>query len=167
MEKLRGVRFDPEGQDIFNTWRTELEAKIREPDIHPALESHLTKYRSLMPSLALIIDMAECESLAKVSGVAAVKAVAWCKYLETHANRIYGAAVNPAVHGAATILKRRDKLPAQVRARDIRDKGWSGLSDTGSIKAAFRELEESGYIRRLKKETGGRPSEVYEWNPII
>jgi putative DNA primase/helicase len=44
-------RFAPDAQGLFVEWLTELEAKVRGDELHPALISHLSKYRSLMPSL--------------------------------------------------------------------------------------------------------------------
>ena len=44
-------RFAPDAQELFIEWLAELEAKIRGDELHPALVSHLSKYRSLMPSL--------------------------------------------------------------------------------------------------------------------
>ena len=46
------LRFAPEAQRLFNEWRTCLEQRLRNGELGPALESHLAKYRSLMPSLA-------------------------------------------------------------------------------------------------------------------
>ncbi|MBF0207073.1 MAG: DUF3987 domain-containing protein [Oligoflexia bacterium] len=54
-EKSDGLHFDEESQIIFNQWRTELELIIRSETIKNShYESHIAKYRSLMPSLALI-----------------------------------------------------------------------------------------------------------------
>ena len=50
------LRFELEAQDLFDGWRTALEAKVRAPELNPLIESHLAKYRSLMPSLALLPD---------------------------------------------------------------------------------------------------------------
>ena len=137
---------------------------IRLPGGGLIAESHLTKYKSLMPSLALIIHIVDCDHMGPVGKEAAVKAVAWCEHLESHAYRIYGAAANPATHSASLILNRKDRLPHPFRIKDIQQKGWAGLSETRTVKNAVRELAESGYVRRLKMETGGRPTEVYEWN---
>jgi hypothetical protein len=41
-------------------WRTDLEARLRDSDEHPIMVAHLSKYRSLMPSLALIFHMCDC-----------------------------------------------------------------------------------------------------------
>ncbi len=54
--------------------------------------SHVAKYRSLMPSLALIghlIDGVAGGPTGPVSGGAAARAVAWCEYLQGHARRLY------------------------------------------------------------------------------
>ena len=51
-----------------------------------------SKYRSLMPSLALIsslIDAVTGGPRGPVSRAAAEQAIAWCGYLEAHARRIY------------------------------------------------------------------------------
>ena len=50
-------RFAPDAQELFVEWLTDLEAKIRGDDLHPALCSHLSKYRKLMPVLALRLNL--------------------------------------------------------------------------------------------------------------
>lgn len=53
-------RFESDAQELFIEWLAELESKIRITDLHPALVSHLSTYRSLMPSLALLFELADC-----------------------------------------------------------------------------------------------------------
>ena len=48
------LRFDAAGQERFDGWRADLEQRLRAEDDHPVLLSHVAKYRSLMPALALI-----------------------------------------------------------------------------------------------------------------
>jgi len=166
--RVQGVRFDEDGQKLFNEWRNELEQKIREPGIHPAVESHLTKYRSLMPSLALIINEVEQGHCLSVTEQSARKAAAWCQYLESHAMRIYGGAIDPTAQGAATILERKGKLHDGFTRRSVHRKNWAGLSEVAHVKAALNELVECGYLRTVESqiiETGGRPSTSYFWNP--
>ncbi len=167
--RIPGVRFDDEGQAVFDKWRCELEAKVRQPDIHPAIESHLVKYRSLMPSLALIINECAVGHLRPVTRESAVMAAAWCQFLEAHALRIYGAAINPTVQNAITILERRDKLEKTFKPREIQQKGWAGLAELAYIKAAIGELIDSGHLAENIKqnEAGGRPSLSYSWNPLL
>jgi putative DNA primase/helicase len=58
-DELSYVRFDPAAQIVADQWREELEVRLRGPEFKetPAYEAHLGKYRSLMPSLALIFRL--------------------------------------------------------------------------------------------------------------
>jgi hypothetical protein len=58
-EGIPAVRFTEDAQEVFDQWRDELEVRLRSTELPPALESHLAKYRSLMPSLALIFQLIE------------------------------------------------------------------------------------------------------------
>jgi len=61
--------------------------------------SHVAKYRSLMPSLALIlhlIDGVDAGPGGPVSRAAAAQAAAWCEYLAAHARRLYAAVTDAA-----------------------------------------------------------------------
>jgi len=64
-------------------WRAALEHRLRAEEDHPVLLSHVAKYRSLMPALALIvhlIDGVDAGTRGPVSGAAAAQAAAWCEY---------------------------------------------------------------------------------------
>lgn len=52
------LRFSPDAQERFDWWRERLERLLHSGDLHPTIESHLAKYRSLIPSLALLIHLA-------------------------------------------------------------------------------------------------------------
>ena len=54
-EEVPFLRFDSAAQELFDGRRADLEQRLRAEDEHPVLLSHLAKYRSLMPSLALIL----------------------------------------------------------------------------------------------------------------
>ena len=97
-------RFDGNAQELFVAWLTELEGKLRGVGLHPALASHLAKYRGLMPSLALLFELAD-GGAGTVSLQHAKQAAAWCDYLESHARRIYSMIVSPE-RQAATELGR-------------------------------------------------------------
>ena len=53
--RLPWLRFDAAAQAEFDRWRDELEPRLQAGDLHPAMEAHLAKYRSLAPSLALSV----------------------------------------------------------------------------------------------------------------
>ena len=160
------VRFTPMAQVLFNKWREKLEKMVRKPSIHPALEAHFIKYRSLMPSLALIINEMDVGHGKPVTLGSAAKAVKWCIYLKSHAERMYGSAINISAQNAETILTRRKKIPDEFTVRDVRRKHWAGLSDNEQVVAALLELAECGYIRAVepdKTKKAGRPTDKYTW----
>ena len=80
-EGLPYLRFGLDANDRFVDWRTDLEKRLRSGDLHPALESHLAKYRKLVPALALICHLVDGGT--RFVGLSALeRALAWAKYLE-------------------------------------------------------------------------------------
>jgi len=84
------LRFAPEAQTQFDAWRGDLERTLRAGELPAALEAVLSKYRKLIPSLALLIHLAD-GGRGQVSLAALDKAVGWGQYLFAHARRIYRA----------------------------------------------------------------------------
>ena len=90
--KIPYLRFSPDAQELFKDWISDLENRLRNSEETPAVQEHLGKYRSLMPSLALIfhlLDVADGKVFGNVTITSAQLAAAWCDYLESHARRIY------------------------------------------------------------------------------
>ncbi|CAK8715796.1 hypothetical protein KKHLCK_04910 [Candidatus Electrothrix laxa] len=82
------LRFSGQGQVIFQEWLTRLQLeKLENENDHPIILEHLAKYRSLMPSLALIFHLIECTDKGRnpepISKEAARTAAEWCNYLES------------------------------------------------------------------------------------
>jgi len=166
------LRFSPEGQEIFDDWRAELENKIRVGDDHPAIEAHLSKYRSLMPSLALIfhvVSTIDQEQATPVSEDAAKMAAAWCDYLEAHARRIYHGLIQHDVSTAHRLARKitAKQLPNPFTARDVYRKHWTGLSDAETVESGAIILDELGWIKTEKVINGGRPTLEYQINPQL
>jgi hypothetical protein len=173
-EAVPTVRFTPNAQEAFDRWRNELETRLRSGDLSPALESHLAKYRSLMPALALVFHLVafvDGEAKAgKVSIEATCQAAAWCRYLETHAKRLYASAESPAMEGARALLGRirKGEVKDGSSIRDIyRARHWSKLASSHEVSAAAAVLEEYGWLRLEKVETGGRPATCIRLHPSL
>ena len=168
------LRFDDEAQDFFDAWRGNLEARIREADEHPVIQAHLAKYRSLLPSLALIFHMSDCASggLGHVGLEQAKRAAAWCDYLEAHARRIYHcvtARIDTTVRLLGAKIQTR-KLPSPFTARVVYRQQWTGLNDPEDVGRALEALEDLGWVvaeRRAHDATGGRPAITFRVNPRI
>lgn len=165
-EGIPYLRFDAAGLDLFRGWRSELEARLRAGDLHLALESHLAKYRKLVPSLALICHLAEGES-GPVGHPATLRALAWAEYLESHARRLYASVAAPDVATARAIIAkiRNGALSAVLTVRDIYRPQWAGLTDLDTIKAGVKLLVELDWLIETRKNTGGRPTVEYRLNP--
>src|SRR3546814_13672811 len=73
------LRVDDAGFELFREWRAGLEHRLRSGELHPAVESHLAKYRKLVPSLALIHHLAGFGSGA-VGERSVLAALAWAQY---------------------------------------------------------------------------------------
>jgi len=167
------LRFSIEGYDLFQKWRVDLEKRLRSGDLHPALEAHLAKYRKLVPALALILDLADrvagpVDQMARPVGVPAVQtAIAWSKYLETHARRAYGCVIAVAADTAKAILDkiRTGALQKEFGSRDVWRPAWAKLTDREAVEAGLQMLVDYDWLDIEKVATGGRPQTVYKLNP--
>lgn len=161
------LRFDDEAQGTFDQWRARLEKRVRSGREHPAFESHLSKYRSLVPSLALLYHLAEGRA-GSVGNEAVLVAIAWAEYLESHARRIYapviGTGANPAMELAAKI--RSGHVVDGFSAKDVYSKHWHGLT-TEETHRALALLIDLGWLPMERMDTGGRPKECYWINPRL
>lgn len=158
------LRFDDTAQRLFSEWRATLEYRLRSGEEHPAVVSHLSKYRKLIPTLALINHLCDAKQ-GPVSETALLRAITFGEYLESHAQRIYSYATRPDIDAAKTVLKRlaSGKLPETFKARDIYQKGWAGLESPSKAQAAIDLLREYRHLKAQEITTGGRPTTEYHW----
>ena len=158
------LRFNDEAQLLFSKWRNDLEHQLRSGEEHSAMVSHLAKYRKLIPLLALLNHLSD-SGKGPVTETALERAIAYGRYLESHARRIYSFATRPDIDAAKTILKRltSGKLSSPFTARELYKKGWTGLSTPHQAKLAIDLLVEYGHLVEDKKITEGRPTELYHW----
>jgi hypothetical protein len=169
------LKFNPESQDAFDAWRVALEEEVRSGELSPAMEAHKAKYRSLVPSLALLIEIADAalgpsdEIPSEITELSTQRAIAWCSYLEQHAKRLYSSAERPEVSSARALLR---KLKAgEVNHGDpvrvIYRHQWTGLRDREEVEGALETLSDFGWLKVHRLESGGRPSEVVLLHPEL
>jgi putative DNA primase/helicase len=174
------LQFTPEAQGVFDAWRTKLERRCRADGAeHPALVNHLSKYRSLMPSLSLLLHLPNPEPWSpegpphrQVSESAARRAVAWCGYLEAHAQRIYQSVTRRTETGASRLAQhiKRGRLKDPFTVYQVKRQGWGGLGENKDIIEALTLLEELGWVRagaRPSSAYGGKPTVEYHVNPKL
>ena len=167
------LRFEAGAQELFDAWRGDLE-RLRAEEDHPVLLSHFAKYRSLMPSLALIfqlIDAVDAGTSGPVARAAAERATAWCTYLAAHARRLY-AMLTDAARVAAAVLATKithGRLASPFAARDVYRNEWTGLTEPRVVQGALEGLAELGWIRAeaVRARDGGRPTVRFRLNPRL
>jgi hypothetical protein len=169
------LRFDPVAQDFFDEWRIKLEMRLRSGQESSLMAYHLAKYRSLMPSLALIFHLIDSHSQSVLEPVtlrAARDAAAWCELLEAHARRIYQSAMDGDLDAAVHLGERiKGRLSNPFNARDVARKGWSGLTTAEEVRLAAGILQDRGWIKAVEVPTdrvkGGRPTELFWIHPTL
>lgn len=162
------LRFDPSAQSAFDEWLGRLERHLRSDKDPPHLESHFSKYRSLIPSLALIFHLVDGRT-GSVGIDSVSRAIRWGEYLATHARRAYGGAHCSAIDGARRLLKKivDGDLEQNFSIRDVYVAGWTGLTTSEEATAAVNLLADFGWVRVSKIKTGGRPSLSCQTHPKI
>ncbi|HED53175.1 MAG TPA: DUF3987 domain-containing protein [Phycisphaerales bacterium] len=165
-ESIPHLRFDDAAYGRFIEWMTERENRLRSGVEPPAIESHLAKYRSLIPSIALIGHLVD-GGRGPVPLDPLERAIRWGTYLESHARRIYAPGIEPAIPAARALAEKilKGKLETGFVLRDVYRPRWSLLSGKGEANEAVDCLLELDWLRAEHIRTGGAPKTVYHVNP--
>jgi putative DNA primase/helicase len=158
------IPFDPDAQECFNAWFARLERRLRSGDIDsPLLAQHVAKYRSLVPSLALIFHVGDVARGVHDAGPVGLRslerAIAWSVYLERHARRVYSAATQGHVGAAHRLLGliQRGEITTGTPVRRVYRRGLEGL-DRHNVESGLDLLEDHGWLSIEHVATGGRPT---------
>lgn len=173
-------RFDKAAQALFVEWLVPFETEIRGDELHPAMVSHLSKYRKLIPALALVFALVDTpDSGGVIHERELMRALAMADYLRTHAERLYAVALMPETTGARALLTkiRTGKLTDadgvmldSFTPRMVAKKNWAGLTTPDAVRSAADVLADWGWlaleVQKSEDAKGrGRPSERYMVNP--
>ena len=160
------LRLDAEAQAVFVDWYNKLERRLRSDEWPSHLNEHFSKYRGLIPKLALVDHVADGYG-GDVGVVSVRKGIAFAAYLETHAVRAYGAGPQGDVDAAKAILA-RIKSGALNRdgftSRDIYHSKWKGLDKVRTI-SGLELLVDYDWLKATKSGVGGRPRTIFVLNP--
>ncbi|NIB45130.1 DUF3987 domain-containing protein [Pseudomaricurvus alkylphenolicus] len=163
------LKFSDGAQSMFADWMTSLRKDIADGEHHPVVQSHLAKSPKAVAALALLFELVE-GGKSHVGQAAVERALLWAQYLRSHALRLYSINTNNAVDNAKRIVQRRDKLTASFTARDVRRKGWAGLTESSDVNGALECLVDHYHLLELPPSTsalGGRPTVQYRWHPEL
>ena len=173
-------RFTKAAQALFEEWLIPFETELRGDALHPALVSHLSKYRKLVPALALIFALVDTpDTGGLIDETELARALDWSEYLRSHAERLYAAAVFPETSSAQTLLTKiktgrlcdSDGVVLEAfTPRLVAMKSWTGLGTPDAVRKAADMLVEYAWLVRetsLCGARGGRPSERYLIHPAL
>ncbi len=172
-DSIPALRFSPAAQGIFNGWLETLMGRLLSPELEaaPAFHAHLSKYPSLMPSLALIfhlVDIAAGKASGPVSADAADLAAAWCDFLELHARKLYALELNREAASAHALAERIQQGEVQdgVNVSDLYRHKWPGLKTADEVASALGALEGCHWLRVKEiPNAAARPTKQIHLNP--
>ena len=169
--KLPSFYFDDVAQQIFIDWSTDLNTVRIPRETMPLMRQHLAKFERLFCSTALIFHLTQVNPGPAISAETAMRAAAWCEYLEAHARRIYGLLELQQVSAANALARRlaKGKLQDGFTVRDVHRKGWNGLTQISVIEQAIGVLEENDYLAGVdhQNHSGGPQTVRYFINPKV
>ena len=153
---------------MFNKWHAQLENGLRSDELPLALESDLANYRSLIPSLALLIHLAD-GGVAEITVAALDTAIRWGQYLESHACRLYATAVHSDVAAGRALAKQilDGSLADGFTVRDVYRPCWSGLTTSEEAQAAIELLVDLDWLDVAEIPTPGRKRTEHRINPRL
>jgi hypothetical protein len=156
--KFPYFKFDEAAQVIFIEWSAELHGKKLPAEENPIICQHLAKFDKLFPAIALILHLVEnaaTRTTGRVGKASALRAAAWCEYLEAHARRVYGLLTDDGLRAAQALADKlkNAKLADGFTARDVRRNRWRNLASDEAVHAALNWLEDEHWLRA--EEVGG------------
>ena len=171
--KFSHFRFDEQAQEIFIEWSIDLHKKRIPIEENQLIVQHLAKFDKLFPALALLFHLIDCAhsgTRGMVGKDAALRAAAWCEYLESHARRCYGLLADEGLRAAQALAVKVSGryLVDGFTARDVRRPQWRNLTTEEGVNAALEWLDDEGWIRGGDVATPGRPQKPtrrYAINP--
>jgi hypothetical protein len=173
-EDFCALRFDTDAQDVFDTWRDELEVRLRsEKDIlgNPAFEAHLGKYRSFVPALAEIVHLIDAAAsqgryTGRISAIALALAVELAGFFEAHARKLYDIGATSPGRNLAQLIE-HDRIKDGDPLREIAKRNRTTFKGADAVKAAAEEIEPLGWCRieERKPEGRGRTAVVLRVHP--
>lgn len=159
------LNFDDDAQEIFIKWLIKLETRLRSGEDHPAIISHLSKYRKLVPSLALINQLCDSTESKKITEASLLRALAYSEYLESHARRVYSHGTQPGIDSAKVVLSKlkAGKLSNPFSLRDVYKNHWAGINTPKKAQFSIDVLLDYNHLTKEDIFTDGRPTTQYHW----
>jgi hypothetical protein len=169
--RVPSLVFDAGGQACYSRWHREIEARLTGAELlsRSAFCSHVSKYRSMVPKLALLLHLADHRDGSQVGELATMRAISWAKWLECHVMKIYSPEECPSIVSARALAEKiqTGAVTDGTTMRDIYRMEWRHLDSRDRVDDAVTELKRLGWIRHRTTHTKGRARIELEINPVI
>jgi Protein of unknown function (DUF3987) len=154
-ETLPFLRFDDRAQGEFSEWQFDLERRLRSGDMSPPLESHLAKYRKLVPAIALINHLAD-GGTGSISVAALARAVALSRVFGNPCQARLWRRSHERGRDSQSHLAPHPQGRTSRRFRSARHsrREWSGLTDTDQIRIGLELLADYDWLGPKTLDTG-------------
>ena len=154
VEGVKGaaIRFSPDAAAYFDQWTCSHMNRIRLENGCEALESHLGKYKKVVPALALLFHVSTiggADSTADIERDSVERAVRLANVLESHARKVYSDEIAPEIKAAKALLSLAKEVSAETpvwRARDIYRRQRKGLKTAADVDQAAKMLIDYGHL---------------------
>ena len=175
---IKGVRFSDEAQTLADAWTDAINIEYREVEkVCEAFGSHLGKYRSFMPSLALIYHMifwasGEEQNFDRVSLKATQLAAASVDLFKEHARKIYAPALRSEILSAHNIMAKikRRMVVDGTSVSELSQRHLKGMANADAAWKGVEYLESLGWVQieTVRPKGGvGASSSVIRLNPYL
>jgi hypothetical protein len=153
-EAKNGLYFSSDAQDFFQNWRQNLEIELRSGNIESeGFESHLAKYRTLIPKLSLLFHLitalSEKTCPEKISFTSLHQAIEFSCLLRSHAEKLYKEEFSPILKGTQILAQKIKENVIQDgdSIRSVYRRAWSWLESKEKVEKSLGKLEELGWLK--------------------
>ena len=173
-DSIPRIKFSQEAQPIFNAWLASIEDELFiMKEESEAFEAHLSKFRKLVPTLALIFEGIKTadsrKDILEVSKESLDLAISWAAFLREHAVRVYAISNNPSLRGAHALLTKikAGQIKDGTSLRKIYRHHWMHLKDRDAVDAAASFLEDINMVKIDTVKVDQTTTDILRINPQV
>lgn len=150
--KVPALRFSEDASTVFDEWMCNHMNALKRSKECEALESHLSKYRKLVPALALLDHVAELnrfDSTEDIGRKSVEKAILWAAVMESHARKVYSNETSPEIEKAKRLLDKAREISQKNpkwTVRDIYHAGRRGMKTAKEVEPVIEILISYGHV---------------------
>ncbi|QQE10034.1 DUF3987 domain-containing protein [Planctomycetota bacterium] len=169
------LKLDAEAFLVYKGWY-ESDYHFQIPEVRMVTENMLSKYRSLIVSLAAIFALANDIQCKSINAECMEMAIKWNRYLRSHMGRVFTSVLggeNSSAHSLARKIQNHEirdesgNIRGNFTLREIYNNGWSGLKSKNQTEQAVKVLVKYNWLREIKIPSGKKHVQAFEVHPEL